>query len=96
MPTLVAAKQHEREAAEREHAKHHSIRRREGRFGADERQQQKGRRENQRLRIGDLRRASKDIGRPEWAFAIVQRMSEKLQLRKRLGFGVPGNCHRAG
>src|ERR1043166_1689852 len=53
------------------------------------------RREDQRLRIGDLWPAGEHVGRPQWRLAFVKRPREKLQFRLNLRLGVPRNRDRA-
>ena len=50
--------------------------------------EQKRRREDQRLRIGDLRRPGEDIMRPERRLAGMQRIGKKLDLRLEMRFAI--------
>ena len=54
------------------------------------------RREDQRLRIGDLRPAGIEVRAPERRLAVRERGREKLQLRLELRFRVPRNGDGAG
>src|ERR1043166_10171129 len=53
------------------------------------------RREDQRLRIGDLWPAGEHVGRPQWRLAFVERPREKLQFRLKLRLGGPRKRDRA-
>ena len=67
----------------------------ETRRGVEIRQQESGRKD-QRLRVGDLRRAGKDVVCPEWGFARVQSVRQELQLRLEMRLGVIGYRDRPG
>ena len=57
MPSLVAKEQQDRQPSETEHAENDRVGGAKAGIGIEQHQAQKGRREDQRLRIGDLRRA---------------------------------------
>ena len=96
MPSAVAKEQDDGEAAEAEHAEHDPVRRLESGIGIDEGEDQEGRREDQRLRIGDLRRAGEDERRPERLLAAGERLRHELQLRIEMRLGVPRDRDGAG
>ena len=62
----------------------------------DPRQCEVQRREQQRLRIGDLGSAREHVGGPQRRLAVCQRRGEETELRLELRLGVPRNRHRAG
>ena len=95
-PAAIEKQHHQSQPAEREHAESDGVEGYERRRAIKQSQQEMRRRENQRLRIGDLRMAAKDVGRPERRLARVQRAGEKRQLRIKMRLGVPwnGECAR--
>ena len=78
------------EPAEREHGENVDVELAEARdpleIGEDD-----GRREDQRLRVGDLRHADEAAGIPERRLARVQGIGEKLELRLEQRLGVIGD-----
>ena len=59
--------------------------------GVEQGQQQEGRREDHRLRVGDLRMAAEHVGRPERRLAARQALRQELDLRLEVRLGVPGD-----
>ena len=96
MPAAIAEIQHQREAARRQHGEDDAVLQLKRRLGRSPGGEKKKRRKNQRLRIGDLRHAGEDIGRPKRRLARMQRVSEKGELRLEMRLGVPGNGVVAG
>ena len=78
------------QAAKGQHAEDDGVGLAKARIGIERRQQQEGRREDQGLRIGDLRHAGEDVGRPERRLAAMQRMRQELQLRLKMRLGSHG------
>ena len=64
--------------------------------GLSQRQQQHRRREDLRLRVGDLRMAGENVGRPERAVAAGEAGSQELHLRQEVGLRVPGDRDAPG
>ena len=95
MPAAVAEEHQHREPAEREQRQHRHVERMEARVRREQRQQHH-RREDQRLRIGDLRDAAEHVGRPERRLALMDGVGEELQLGLEQRLGVIGDRHRAG
>ena len=95
VPSAVFEEDERREPAEREHDEDDCIRGDKRRIGVQGRQQEKRRREYQRLRVGDLRRAREDIWIPERALSGMQGMGEKLKLGIEMRLGVPRDRHAA-
>ncbi len=79
-PAAIAEIKHPADAAQGQHQEADRVGLLEGRLANERRQQQKGRREDQRLRIGDLRHAGKDIRRPEGRLAVMQGMGEERRV----------------
>src|SRR3990172_4733306 len=93
-PSLVLTELEDGKAAEGEHREHVNIELPEAwdffEVGEDD-----GRREDQGLRVGDLRHADEAARIPEWRLARVQRVGEKLELFLEQGLGVIGYRDRA-
>ena len=96
VPSAVAKVQDDGEAAEAEHAEDDPVGRLESGIGIDKGEDQEGRREDQRLRVGDLRRAGEDERRPERLLAAGERLGHELQLRIEMRLGVPRDRDGAG
>ena len=92
-PAAVAEIEQHAKAAERQHAEQHAVGELEGRRRAKQRRHQIGRREDQGLRVGDLRRACENVRRPERTFTPVQALREKLQLSVGVSFRIPRDRH---
>ena len=95
MPAAVAEVHQHRDAGEREQHQHCDVERVKARMRREQRQQRE-RREDQRLRIGDLRNAAEHVGRPERRLALMDRVGEELQLGLEQRLGVIRNGHRPG
>jgi hypothetical protein len=96
MPTAVAEEQDYAQPAEKQIGEGHGVEGAQADRGLEHRQQQVQRREHERLRIGNLRPAGEDIGRPPWPFAARNRRRQELHLRIELRFRVPRDGDRAG
>ena len=96
MPAAIAEIGHQRETAHGEHRKDERVLEPEGGLRRERGRDEKEGREDQRLRIGDLRHAGEDIGRPEGRVSAMQRMREKSELRLKMRLGVPGDRVFAG
>ncbi len=93
VPALVAEPQHQRRAAE-EHDRHHGgVRRPQAGIGREQGERKKGRGEDHRLRVGDLRMAAEDEGCPEGRLPGGQALRQELDLRLEVRLGVPGDGH---
>ena len=86
MPAAIVEEQDDAEAAEEQIGEGHGIEGAQADRGIGDRQQHMERREQERLRIGNLRPAGKDVGRPPRPFAPRKRAREKLHLREELRF----------
>ena len=91
MPSPILEVDDQREARQHEHGEDRAIHRAEGRGGVEEGHQEKGRRKDLGLGIGDLRKTGENIGSPEGAVARRQRPGQKHDLRIGLRLGVPRN-----
>ena len=90
MPAPVPEESHDGEAAETPHSEHHRVEGPEARIRDEGREEKKRRREDERLRIGDLRLAGEDEWRPERPFAAMERLGEELELRIEMRLRVHG------
>jgi hypothetical protein len=92
MPAAIAKEHQHREPRAGEQRQHGDIERMEARMRRQQREQNH-RREDQRLRIGDLRHAAEHVRRPERRLALMDRVGEELQLGLEQRLGVIGNRH---
>jgi hypothetical protein len=95
MPAAVAEEQHEPEAAGKQIREGDKIDRAKAWRRVERRKGEMQRREDQRLRIGNLRPAGKQVWGPERLFAAGERGREELQLGLELGLGIPRDRDRA-
>ena len=95
MPAAVAKEQDDADTAEKQISEGHGIECAQADHRVERGEQDMQRREQQRLRIGDLGPAGKDVRRPPRPFAARQRTGEELHLRKELRFRIPWDGHRA-
>jgi hypothetical protein len=91
MPAAVAEDQDDRQRADEQRAEHRTIAPAEIGRGIERGDQGEGRREDQRLWIGDLRRAGEDVRRPERGEPAMPAIGEELKLGVEMGLGVPGD-----
>ena len=91
VPALIANPSDHAETAGEHGQKHGNVDGPQARTAVDQRQQQKRRREDHRLGIGDLGLAREHVGVPEGPFAACDAIGEKLDLRLEMRLGVPGN-----
>ncbi len=96
VPAPVTAETENAERAEKQAREGHRIGHAHGGVGREQRQQQMRRREDQRLRIGDLRVPAKHERRPERAFTAMDGLCQKHDLRMEMRLGIPGDCHGTG
>jgi hypothetical protein len=96
MPAAVAEEQHQAGAAGKQIGEGDGVDGAEARGRVEPRQGEMQRREDQRLRIGDLRPAGEDVRRPERLLAARQRRREELQFGLKLRLGVPRDRDGAG
>ena len=96
VPAAVAEEQDDADSAQEQIGEGHGIEGAQADRGFRRGEQRMQRGEHQRLRIGNLRPAGEDVGRPPRPFAARQRSGEELHLRKELRFRIPRDRHRAG
>ena len=89
VPGAVAEQENQRHPAKPEHAELDRVRGAKARIGVEKREKQVRRREDQRLRIGDLRVAREHVRRPPRRFAATDRLRQELQLRIEMRLRVP-------
>ncbi len=96
MPAAVAEEQDDAGSAEKEVGEGDDVEGAQADRPMCDGEQHMQRREQQRLRVGDLRPAGENIGRPPWPFAARHRARQKLHRRKELRFRIPWNGDGAG
>ena len=96
VPAAVAKEQDDAEPAEKQIGEGDGVEGAQADGGIERRQHDMERREQQRLRIGNLRPAGEDVRRPPWPFAARDRRRQELHLRIELRFRVPRDGYRAG
>src|SRR5258705_6637591 len=89
MPAAVAEEQHEAETAGKQIREGDKIDRAKAWRRVERRQGEMQRREDQRLRIGDLRPARKQVWGPERRFAPGAAPRQEIQYRPGRGLGTP-------
>ena len=94
VPAAVAKEQDDADTAEKQIGEGHGVECAQADRGIERGKQHMQRREQQRLRIGDLSPAGKHIRRPPRPFAARQRAGEELHLGKELRLRIPRNRHR--
>ncbi len=95
MPAAVAEEQDHAGAAGVEQHEHQNVGEPRAWVRNEQRHNEMEGGEDQRLRIGDLRPAGKDVRRPERRLAGRERAGEECKLRIELRGGVVGNFDRA-
>ena len=95
MPAAIAKEQDDADAAEEQVSERHAVERDPARRRVEQRQQEIKRREDQRLRVGDLRPAREHVGRPERRLSGRQRARQEIDLRSELRLPVPRDRDRA-
>mgnify|MGYP003704160655 CR=1 FL=1 len=96
MPAALAEDQDDAEAAEEDVREHDRVRCAKARIWIEQREDDVQGRENERLRIRDLRPAGVDVRRPERRLPLGERTREEGELGEELRFGVPGDGDAAG
>jgi hypothetical protein len=96
MPAAIAEKQQHADGTGEEIREGNEVDGAETRGRVERRQRQMERRQDERLRIGDLRPAGKHVRRPERRLAACERRRHELQLGLELRLGVPRNRDGAG
>ena len=96
MPAAIAEEQDDSDAAQEQIDEGHGIEGAQADRWTDRRQGDMKRREQQRLRIGNLRPPGEDVGRPPRPFAARNRVCEELHLRKELRLRIPRDGDRPG
>src|SRR5690606_33503444 len=91
VPAAVAEKQDDADPTEEEVGKGHRISRAEAGIRGQRGKKKVQGREDQGLRVGDLRPAREHVGGPERQLASGQRSGEELKLRQELRLRVPRN-----
>jgi hypothetical protein len=91
MPAPVTEERNEAHATGEQHREWNCVRRLKTRRRHGKSQQEVKRREDQRLRIGNLRPPAKDMRRPEWRLAFRKGCRQELELRMELRLRVPRN-----
>src|SRR6266481_3186874 len=89
MPAAIAEEQHEPEAAGEQIREGDKIDRAKAWRRVERRKGEMQRREDHRLRIGNLRPAGKQVWGPERLLAAGERRCEELQFGLELGLGIP-------
>jgi hypothetical protein len=96
MPGAIPEEGEQRRPAETQHGKRDGVEGPESGIGIDEREEEIGRGEDERLRVGDLRRPGEHVWRPERRLAGVNGLGQELQLRIEVRLGVPRDGDRPG